>query len=260
MLVELVPSVAAGDTGCVSVVDELTSVRVTSGAKSLYSLEQTLPYCARGVEIHSSGCDGNSIQRGLSQLRYAMPSMIAMTLRSQVQTWHDEDLSIHFLVPILVTTAELWVLRPEVGIDDIHAAEDLHEVASEVPALIHYEKQTPNLEVYASGIEEQLIKRYPVVLERIQQIQALTGKDYSHLPTTFELDHRFEFAGQNVLIVTLRHFKKIIGRLKRDIGLVGRDLERVGRLEADIPAKRTSIVPANKPLKRMVGRRRPPTA
>jgi hypothetical protein len=231
-------------TGCVSVGDELTSVRVKSSAKSLYSLEQTLSCCARGVEIHSSGCDGNSIQRGLSQLRYAMLNMIAMSLRNQVQTWHDEDLYIQFVVPIFVTTADLWVLRPEVSIDDIQAAQELDEVAVEVPALVHYEKKTPDLEVYAAGIEDELVKRYPAVLERIQQIRGLTREDSSHLPVTFEIDHRFESAGQNILVVTLRHFAKVIRRLKRDIGLVHKDLERLGRLQADFSAKKAEIIPA----------------
>jgi hypothetical protein len=229
--------------GCISYLDDLTTEHIKDH-RELYRLDNKLLHCARGVELHSSGFDSNSIERGLSQLRYALPNLVAMRCSDQVNTWHEEDLYIQFIVPILVTTAQLFVLKQQIDIDTVHSANDLAEIAEEVPALIHYQSQTPDLEYYAGQIARQLYDRFPEVVTRLEEIDAICKINESKaLPITSKIDHKFEFVAQDILVVQLESLDNVLADICRGVRSVGSKLERVARLEVDLKSHTKRFVP-----------------
>src|SRR5207302_1232649 len=90
--------------------EELSNQRLTEN-ETIYTIDNQLQICSKGIEIHSSGFEPNNILRGLSQLRYGLPNMIAQLMVAQINTPHEEELYIYFVCPILITTANLYILK-----------------------------------------------------------------------------------------------------------------------------------------------------
>lgn len=99
--------------------------------------------CGKGVEFKSDKGNPQAIERAIYQLRYAVLEATIELVK------HQADMkragignAISVLVPILVTTAELWRLRADVTVEDVRAAENLEDIADPFDSLII--KQEPD--------------------------------------------------------------------------------------------------------------------
>jgi len=144
------PESATVITGVISKFQDLC-IRRVADTSALYKLDNDLDFCVKGIELHESDANTQSVSRGLHQLRWALPQLAAEIIRDQATTLHDEDSYIGYICPILVTTAPLYVLRTGLNINKFQKASDLKDIAENVDALIVYKERGPQLNAYLMG-------------------------------------------------------------------------------------------------------------
>lgn len=92
--------------------------------------ESLAPLCSKGIEIYGNGNKNNkSIPQAISQLSYGLAKQITGTISDHI----DEEHGIHFreiFVPVVVTTAELFRFREDLGIEELKKASDPDTVAT----------------------------------------------------------------------------------------------------------------------------------
>jgi len=102
----------------------------------LWDFERNAPFCYKGIEIDLSkgrGYDAE-IRRGLNQLQYGLPRLISESILFQV--WrHTEDIIPLFVLPILVTTADLRVLKRGTTLRGVENSRVLEDITRKVPFL-----------------------------------------------------------------------------------------------------------------------------
>ena len=88
--------------------------------------------CAtKGIEIHDSQAKPQSIERAITQLKYAVSAEIRECLWHQCDHLLGSRSPIFTLLPVLVTTAEMWIMNEATTIDNIRAADYLSEIADQ---------------------------------------------------------------------------------------------------------------------------------
>jgi hypothetical protein len=70
----------------------------------------------------------------LNQLRYAMPDLLVQHLTMSL-FGHPDDCKPLFILPLLVTTANLRILKEHVTVDAIRASDSLDEISEPVEVL-----------------------------------------------------------------------------------------------------------------------------
>jgi len=109
--------------------DEAVVERSFKRNDSIY-FKRMYPLCEKGIEILPKDINPQSINHAISQLRYAIPNLAATALRHQAEDALGKPEPIFVILPIIVTTAEIWRLYPDVTIETLRDSEDLKEVAS----------------------------------------------------------------------------------------------------------------------------------
>ncbi|ELC6385157.1 hypothetical protein SS49_09270 [Enterobacter hormaechei subsp. steigerwaltii] len=118
--------------------------RIDLPANATIALDEDMAYAVKGVEIDTS--NGNvydsEIKHGISQLAYSLPDVIIKNIAGCINS-HPEDNLPFFIVPILVTTSELYLTRDEFSTENIRGAQDLSDIADLVPYLVIENQHTP---------------------------------------------------------------------------------------------------------------------
>lgn len=93
----------------ISVIHTLDKIctRQIFNRQPIWSLAKRFPLCFKGVELLPNDATAQNIERGRSQLRYGIPQLAIHLSQTQMMTFHDEDLFVEFICPILVTTARI---------------------------------------------------------------------------------------------------------------------------------------------------------
>ncbi len=84
----------------------------------------------KGVEFLRDGSHkayDTDIRHGLNQLRYALPSMAAVAINEMLDS-HPNDSKPRFILPILLTNAEIFVLKKGVTIDTVRNCENIEDI------------------------------------------------------------------------------------------------------------------------------------
>ena len=173
---------------CIRCLEDLSTKRLRN-KKPLYKIGHELQYCTRGIELNKSGADLNTIPRGLHQLRYALPNLVAQEHQAQATVWNEEDLVISLVCPILVTTASLHILKSDLGLEDYQSASSLGEVAEEVDALVVYQEPGSQLYRYCERVAQALHKQHPEIELRLDEFKRILEptKQERVLPSTWAL-------------------------------------------------------------------------
>jgi hypothetical protein len=121
--------------GLVHTTEDLLPIRFNS--HGLYEWEQRIGYCVAGIEL---GTDGNGVRdklmHGVYQLRYAMPRLFLSGCENAIgSSWLDAP-AVGMLCPILITTAELRVLKSGLSLETFQDADDLDDVSESRDAVI----------------------------------------------------------------------------------------------------------------------------
>lgn len=200
-----------------------------------------LPTCFKGVKLFENGCDIETINRGFSQLVFAIPDYYKDELEGQIRTWNDEDLTISIVCPILVTTSPLLILKENVDLKSIHDASNISDIAEEVSSLILHKPAGVNLREHSSIIYKNLIGNEEI-LKRIsglnklrpEPIEDFLGKDFFLRINYFE-------SLSSIIVVNLNDFGNIITKILSEVKASYTKLHRLGYLIKNIKNREKSL-------------------
>lgn len=129
-----IPDLPLGHGFTIKAIDQFSFCRVLDSPLYLFSV--SMPLCYKGTEFDLSNNTtyDSEIRRGISQLQYALPRLITMNIVRQVSS-HPEEMFPFFVLPVLVTTAELRVLRRGTTLAKVEETHILEDITKKVPYL-----------------------------------------------------------------------------------------------------------------------------
>lgn len=129
-------------------VDEFSFCRIDEVPILLF--DGNSPFCYKGTEISLS--DGaaydSEIRQGINQLRYALSRLISENVLHR-GVCHPTDIVPFFILPILVTTAELRVLGLGTTLAQVQETHLLEAITKKVPYLILFNSFGPDFVAHA---------------------------------------------------------------------------------------------------------------
>jgi len=194
--------------------------------KPSYEFTNKTPCCYKGVEVQSSGSVFDAeIKHGIEQLRYALPLLMRNGIVHNI-AGHPEDNQPFLICPILLTTAELFVLDKKLSMATVEAADDLTDLGKPVPYLITYSGYGPGFESHCQKICGVLTKHY-MGNKRVREIDDLRGVisdgKYRHQgPLAFmeglatSNDTVLPLYFTQFIVCNMDGFAKLVDKLKRD--------------------------------------------
>jgi len=101
--------------------------------------------CGKGIEILPNASNPEGIKRGIYQLKYCIVHKIVDSLKHQINKWLGSKEHCFILVPILVTTAQLWRMKEGATLEGIRESEDIEEICEKKDILLLHEEPNPTL-------------------------------------------------------------------------------------------------------------------
>lgn len=246
------PETAQLFSGMVKVFDQVANKRITN-RKPVEELEDEIDYCIRGISLYDSGFDENSVHRGASQLRYAMPRLAENAFSSQSTDWHDEDIAIPFACAVLVTTAPLYRLKSGLTFEQIYAAKALEEVAEQCEAVILWESESPDRSKYSHSIYTQVLaETIPARLSKYASVFKPTKK-CRYSPSEGDVKRALSDSGDHVLVTTYDHLPMVLKQLDRAVVKSIKSVEKIANVQFDWDSRQAVISPVSAPKVRRKG-------
>lgn len=87
------------------------------------------PLCGKGIELLPDDANPKTIDQAVQQLRHAVVAKTFDAIMHQVDELLGTPTPLFVVVPIIVTTAELWRLKPETTVEDVRNADDIKAIA-----------------------------------------------------------------------------------------------------------------------------------
>jgi len=107
----------------------------------LEKFEQRYPLCARGIELLPDDANPKTIEQAVQQLRYGVVAKAVDAIDWQIfMSGEDSRTPMYVIIPIIVTTAELWRLKIGTTVEDIRNAEEITMVAQPHDVLVFHQK------------------------------------------------------------------------------------------------------------------------
>ncbi|WP_210415750.1 hypothetical protein [Leptospira bouyouniensis] len=107
------------------------------------------PICKKGIEIADEKYDESSIRKAINQLAYAIIEKIIESIDSQIGDVGEVAYKfIYHHIPIIVTTANLYLINENATIQEISNANEVEEIAKETDFLIYHHDIGRDLEEY----------------------------------------------------------------------------------------------------------------
>lgn len=215
--------------------------------KPLWRLIKQFPLCFKGVELHPNDATAQNIERGRSQLRYGLTRLAVHLSETQMMHLHDEDLYLEFVCPILVTTADLYVLKAGLNLDDFKNADSPANIATKVSALILTNPYSHLFSTYSDEILSDLHKKKPDINTRLEQLKKLKTKmsgqleDNRNISESFWFDWGMREVSERILVINYNEFESLVKKLRQTVIKAGNSLTRVGILNNDLSTFKTWV-------------------
>lgn len=90
------------------------------------------PLCTKGIELLTDNSNPKAIHEAVQQLRYAVIARALDAFNHQltmVKFLIGDPPPVFVILPVIVTTAELWRLRPGTTVEDVRSANEISAVA-----------------------------------------------------------------------------------------------------------------------------------
>lgn len=115
------------------------------GAEAVLGFDQDLPLCYKGMEINldTGEVDEGVFRRGVWRLQNPLPRLVSENIHVQLTGARHRNRPFLFC-PVLLTTAELYVMRADVTLQQISDAEDVREIGTRTPYLVIYSDLSPD--------------------------------------------------------------------------------------------------------------------
>ena len=125
----------------------------------MVNFEKQIPKVWKGVEVKSDSANDKEIKRGIYQLRYALPYFFEEKIDFNLLR---NEFNIPFLVcPILITTADLYVLKKDCKVESVTKAEKVEDVATKVPYLVSFYPLGPDFLNHSQAIFKEFDEETP---------------------------------------------------------------------------------------------------
>ena len=154
--------------------------------KKIVSFSEKNLICYKGTEINLStgSVFDKEIKHGLSQLQYALPRLMTQNIIESILFIQWMKSSRPFLYcPILVTTADLFIVNKNLKITNIESADSLNQIAVQVPYLVVSLDYGPDFENHCIKECKKLTKPHIIsFLKELGQIRYENGEYYNNVP------------------------------------------------------------------------------
>lgn len=119
--------------------------------------EEKFEFALKGIEISVTNGEvfDKDIRHGISQLKFALPYLVKNAIENNV-FGHIADAKPTYLISILITNADLFVLNENFSVNKIKEVEELDQMAQKVPYLIYYSETGPDFSNHHKEIFEDL--------------------------------------------------------------------------------------------------------
>ena len=121
------------------------------------------------MDSNGSG-NTNGPKHGVFQLRFAMPEFVKNDYENALETNYSDGRFIDLSCAILVTTADIRVIKPKLKLDSFTSADNLDEITELKEAIILNERPGPQLQEFADSIADGLIGRHHELEEKLLAI------------------------------------------------------------------------------------------
>jgi hypothetical protein len=120
---------------------------------SIYEFEQNFDCSVKGTEISVSTGEvfDKDIRHGISQLKYALPYIIKDNIEFNCNG-NIEDAHPFYIIPVLVTNADLYLFNEDVSIETIKQTEDIETLMKKVPYLVLHNGIGPDFREHHKNI------------------------------------------------------------------------------------------------------------
>jgi hypothetical protein len=125
------------------------------------SFRAKYPFCGKGIELLPDDANPKTIEQAVQQLRHAVVAKSLSANVHQVDELLGARTPLFVIVPIVVTTAELWRLKPGTTVEDVRSASEIQAIADSHDLLVLYEE--PN-----DTDKRQSVERFHEVLDKAQ--------------------------------------------------------------------------------------------
>ena len=156
--------------GMVQSTEDLVPIRLQGD--SMREFEVEVGYSISEIELDSNG-NGNTggSKHGVFQLRFAMPVLLKNPYEHTLKHKQSEGRYIDLLCSILVTTAEIRVIKPNLNLTDFTNAEAIDDVTEIREAVILNERPGPQLQDFADALADELIENHPELSEKLSELE-----------------------------------------------------------------------------------------
>lgn len=207
--------------GILNSTEDLVPYRIES--KAVWEFEKKIGYCISGVELANDGSGNtNGVKHGIFQLRFAMPEFVKNEYANALRSNYEDGKFIDISLAILVTTAEIRVIKPGKNLDDFTSAEELDDITDIKESVILNEIPGPQLQEFADSIAEKLIGDFPQLQKRLSDIDnVLIGKEWKtrSAPDIDTIKRSIAYSTERILIVNHNYLEKTIQNLEKAIKL-----------------------------------------
>lgn len=240
------------ETSVIHTLDKICTRRLFN-KRPIWNIANRFPLCFKGVEILPNDATAQNIERGRSQLRYGIPRLAIHLSETQMMHFYDEELYVEFICPILVTTADLFVLNKGLKLKGFQKANDINDIAYKVPAIILTNPYSHLFTDYVDKIISGFHDKTPSAKDRLEQIEIqvnkFTGEDKNGINkwSSFSFDWGIRETSQRILVINYDSLEATLKLLRDSVVRSGRSLTQVGYLEKDISKMKTWVTdPKNK--------------
>lgn len=187
-------------------IDELDPTRrFNSAAINRYS--QNYPMCGKGVELLKSDANPKSIREAICQLQFGLVDQVVDAIVHQADRLLGTPTPVFLLVPIVVTTAELWRLRSGTTIESIRESSSLEDVAERHDIVLVHDRPNNQLRRHSEHrLDTALKERHKQALERA--LQSRREGTAAHYVQRFAAAHPSVF-----VVIHYSRFRAAIERL-----------------------------------------------
>lgn len=142
------PDLPLGHGSTIRAIDDFSLCRVLDDP--IYRFDENVPLCYKGTEIDlaNNTAYDSEIRHGINQLQYALPRLITEEILFEVSE-NPEEVVPFFMLPILVTTAELRVLKQATTLTRVEGIHILEDITEKVPYLILFNSFGPDFVAHA---------------------------------------------------------------------------------------------------------------
>lgn len=213
--------------GALKFVDEFSNVSFWDNIDLL----DEHPMCLKGVEInkHSGDVHDEGILHGTYQLLYGIPVLLSDRIFSALRG-SIEEVYPFVICPILLTTAELYVVNNDFGLDSLGKSEAVENFSYKVQCLRYCVTIPPSFNFHSQNVIQKVFRyenyhaNYDYFLNLRKNSAEQIGKGiFQREPELFMnsllngLEKEFF---QEVLICSISYFPALIDRIKENIEYV----------------------------------------